>query len=392
VVCLLAACVAVTALSCNGGTFSDADGDGFFAHDGSNACVIAAGPRDCVDSNAHVTPNSTNAFCNCVNPPAAVERCDGVDNNCNGLVDEGVWIDVDGDGFSAISPPSAWECQFLRAGVNATNFNTDCNDHDASVHPGAAEIVCDFIRQDCNGQDLAATFVDHDKDGFFINTTALSDADAAACRANNIHFPDCNDNSASAHPGLSELDAPFRQILPNGGFGDGLDNDCNGVIDDLIGGAVRFQLSGQILNLDRSRKRTVYAADSIVSESSDSSDDESCTNIVVELQLTNTAVFNDASNVIIQGKILLSHGAKVPVTVLGQLGRYGFKVDAKTGAITWVQFKLPKFDPAGVLNVQKVHLPVCAHDASAPLSVHLNVVRADQVDFDITPPHLSLSQ
>jgi len=386
VFCLLACLGTAAAVTCSGGT--DADRDGFFAHDNSNACVIQFGPVDCNDNNALVAPNSSNSFCDCVNPPAATEKCDGIDNNCNGQIDEGVWIDNDNDGYSAITPPSAFECLGVRPGVDAAHFNTDCNDNDPTVHPGATEIVCDGIRQDCNGQDLAATFVDHDQDGFLVSTVTLSAADQAACRANNLHFPDCNDNSASAHPGLHELDAPFRQILPNGGFGDGLDNDCNGIVDDIIGGAVRFHLSGEIINLDRSRKRTIYAVDSTLSDS----DDESCTNIVVELRLTNVAVFNDATNVIIQGKITLSHGAKVPVSVLGQLGQYGFKVDAKSGDITWVQFKLPKFDPAGVLNVQKVHLPVCAHDANAPLTVQLNVVREDQIDFDITPPHFKLSQ
>jgi len=388
IVLVFAGVVGALSVTCNGNTFVDGDGDGFFAHDGSDACVLAGGPFDCDDTNSLVSPASLNTFCDCVNPPAASEACDGFDNNCNGQVDEGVWFDADNDTFSAVSPPSAFDCLANRLHGDASHLDNDCNDHDASVHPGATEIPCDFIRQDCNGADLASTFVDHDGDNFFINTTPLTDAEAAACHANNIHFPDCNDNSASAHPGLSELDPPFRQILPNGGFGDGLDNDCNGLVDDLIGGAVRFQLSGQILNLDRSRKRTVYASDSVLGDSSD----ESCTNIVVELQLTNTAKFNDATNVIIQGKIVLSHGAKVSATVLGQLGQYGFKVDAKTGAITWVQFKLAKFDPAGVQNVQKIHLPICAHDASAPLTVHLAVVRQDQVDFDITPPHLTLSQ
>jgi len=382
---LVIAVVAVNGDTCSGAT--DTDGDRFFAHDGSNACVIAFGPVDCNDNNPRVSPNSTNSFCDCVNPPAGAEKCDGVDNNCDGRIDEGVWIDVDQDGFSAIGS-SHIECLTFRNGTTAANFNTDCDDSNPSIHPGATEIECDGIRQDCNGEDLAATFVDQDQDGFKINTTQLTPAEVAACMANNIHFPDCNDNSASAHPGLHELDAPFRTILPDGSFGDGLDNDCNGIVDDIIGGAVELQLSGEILNLDRSRKRTIYAADSALSESNE----ESCTNIVVELRLTNLAHFNDATNVIIQGKILLSHGAKVPATVLGQLGQYGFKVDAKNGDITWVQFKLPKFDPAGVLNVQKVHLPVCAHDANAPLTLRLSVVRQDQPNFDAKPASLTLTQ
>ncbi|MES9876010.1 MAG: S8 family serine peptidase, partial [Candidatus Sedimenticola sp. 1PA] len=42
-------------------------------------------------------------------------------------------VDVDADGFSA---------------------NLDCNDNDASIYPGAAEIVGDGVDQDCNGYDL----------------------------------------------------------------------------------------------------------------------------------------------------------------------------------------------------------------------------------------------
>jgi len=384
---VISALLALAAAACaNNGT--DADHDGFRSHDGSIGCLQQFGPVDCNDNNALLSPASTNPFCNCVNPPAASERCDGIDNTCDGVIDEGVWHDADNDTYSAITPPSAFECLLLRPGVDAAHLNTDCNDNDATVHPDAVEIPCDGLRQDCKGQDLAFFFVDQDHDGFQVNTTELSPAEVAACLANNLHFPDCDDNSASAHPGLSELDAPFRQVLPDGGFGDGLDNDCNGIVDDLIRDAVQFTLSGQILNLDRSRKRTVYATDSVLGDSSD----ESCTNIVVELQLTNTAKFNDATNVIIQGKIVLSHGAKVAATVLGQLGQYGFKVDAKTGGITWVQFKLAKFDAAGVLNVQKVHLPICAHDASAPLTVHLAVVRQDQLNFDLKEAQLTLSQ
>lgn len=94
------ACVAGTALVCNDGnactldrcaagagcqaSLIDADGDGF-----SPASLGTCG-SDCDDTRANVNPR-------------ALEVCDGLDNNCNGSVDEGTLLtcyrDSDGDGY-----------------------------------------------------------------------------------------------------------------------------------------------------------------------------------------------------------------------------------------------------------------------------------------------------
>ena len=74
--------------------YSDADGDGYgFSDDSVLACNVPDGytdtDGDCDDENAAIHPS-------------AVEICDGIDNNCNEEIDEGVtqnfYADGDGDG------------------------------------------------------------------------------------------------------------------------------------------------------------------------------------------------------------------------------------------------------------------------------------------------------
>ena len=107
--------------------YADADSDG------AN-CMI-----DCDDNNAQLSPLND-------------ELCDGIDNNCNGLVDDGLesvnlYGDNDQDGYG-FGPLVSAGC----VGMNpylATN-DLDCDDSNAQVNPGMVEIMNNTIDDDCN--------------------------------------------------------------------------------------------------------------------------------------------------------------------------------------------------------------------------------------------------
>jgi hypothetical protein len=156
----------------------DVDGDGYVASD------------DCDDEDYYVNPEAT-------------EVCgDGVDNDCDGLIDDGSavnakkwYVDNDRDGFgdmnndvSACAQPEGFVADAL-----------DCNDADPAFHPGAQETDCnDPNDYNCDG---FSGFIDNDKDGW------------AACA-------ECNDGDPTINPGADEL------------CFDKIDNNCDGNIDD----------------------------------------------------------------------------------------------------------------------------------------------------------------
>ncbi|MCA9569317.1 MAG: putative metal-binding motif-containing protein [Myxococcales bacterium] len=123
--------------------YPDADGDGYGSGVAQDLPLcppsgVLVG-NDCNDDDAAVHPG-------------AADGCDGLDSDCDGLVDEDeatwVYMDADGDGVGA--EPAILTCEPVEGYVDATY---DCDDTDASIHPGATDVPGDSIDQDCDGLD-----------------------------------------------------------------------------------------------------------------------------------------------------------------------------------------------------------------------------------------------
>jgi len=80
----------------------------------------------------------------------SVEICNGVDDNCNGLIDEGLlntyFRDADGDTYG--NPAVTILACSLPAGYVSTSG--DCNDANPAINPGRTEL-CNSIDDNCNG-------------------------------------------------------------------------------------------------------------------------------------------------------------------------------------------------------------------------------------------------
>jgi hypothetical protein len=164
-----------------GGGEVDADGDGH------------AEGVDCDDADPAVNPDAT-------------EVCDGIDNNCDGAVDDDdaaldgstttTWFtDADADGYG--DDTSTWDACVGEDG--AVDIGGDCDDADAAVNPDSV------------------WYADADEDGFGDEATALTQCDQPDGTV--AEAGDCDDTDDALSPAATEVC-------------DEVDNDCDALVDD----------------------------------------------------------------------------------------------------------------------------------------------------------------
>ena len=193
------------------GDFEDDDRDGF----ADTRCGGMAGDCDDLDPDVH---------------PGAPELCNRRDDDCDGAIETGAtalaWYpDRDGDGAGENGSVPVYSCDVVEGRTRATG---DCDDHSAAIGPLALDACgtgVDGFDDDCDGTideagGESAFYVDHDGDGYGAGTPTL------ACTMPTSSLPrggDCDDTRAAVHPGLVETCAVL----------DGIDDDCDGLVDCL---------------------------------------------------------------------------------------------------------------------------------------------------------------
>ncbi|MCB9795071.1 MAG: hypothetical protein H6741_20410 [Alphaproteobacteria bacterium] len=268
-------------------TPADADGDGY------------AADVDCDDDSNAIYPG-------------AEELCNGVDDDCDGTVDQGAgdagtwYVDGDGDGYgdaeraveACEAPPGyidqAGDCddssnRFYPGApeedcADPADYNCDgsvgyadedgdgyaaceeCDDTNRAVNPSATE-VCDGVDNDCDGDadgdavDADSFYQDADGDGY--GSASVRDEACEAPEGYVDNAEDCDDGAADSHPGAAETC-------------DGADNDCDGEADEDASDAATWyaDTDGDGYGDSRYSQASCEAPQGYVGNSDDCDDDE----------------------------------------------------------------------------------------------------------------------
>jgi hypothetical protein len=183
-------------------------GQGCFSDDGK----AAPGDGPCRTQGQFVcTTDGTGTKCSATKDTskASAEKCDGIDNNCNGVVDDGVAATDSRVGVQCFGGTKGVCAATANAGTTAcVNGGIACQGANI-VRPGDRVEVCNGLDDDCDG------VVDNN----LTDTGAICGSSVGQCKSGTMQC-------AAGKLSCAGSTGPQPEIC------DGLDNNCNGQIDD----------------------------------------------------------------------------------------------------------------------------------------------------------------
>ena len=207
--------------------YLDADGDGYGDPNNSILGMANLVPAGYVTNNTDCNDNYAS-----IHPGAKEIAGDGIDQDCNGsdlvknipILDLATYyLDADGDGYGDHNTTTLGVSTSVPTGYVVDD--TDCDDTDASINPGATEIEYDGIDQNCDGKDVLdgtppkflTFYLDADGDGYGDpNKSKTSITSTMPFLGYVVNNTDCDDSDPSIHPGATEIE------------NDGIDQNCDG--------------------------------------------------------------------------------------------------------------------------------------------------------------------